>query len=378
MSYVLYIWEHPPAAPLPATIPEAARCVGLLRQSKPGHNPKFLALAKSLTARYPALNELPSNEDGEPPDADEYAWVDGELTGETDEAVFNLGLSTGMLDEVRPFVIEEALKLGLNIVDVQAGEVFLADGRTLAVTKKAVNPVPPPEEKKELPKVRDLLRQVAERWAPLMKEHGYSYRKGGVVFKRKFAGGWQELGLDANGDFGAVCCWFGLRLVARLNEVSDLSNRVEGISPQAIAEAHEEVGWRPTLMMSQTRAMCPIAPRPFLDQSGGYQVTSVGQIEPMIEHVGELLKTFWLPMLERCETVAGIDDLLNGEYRAPRTGMRVFYAANNAGDHIIAAFLAGNPRLEEICAAEERTGFKNREGLLRCIEYVRQNFHGEG
>lgn len=373
MSYVLYIWEHPSAAPLPATIPEAARCVGLLRQSKPGPNSKFMALAKNLTARYPALNELPPSEDGEPPDADEYAWVDGELTGETDEAVFNLGLSTGMLDEVRPFVIEETLKLGLNIVDVQAGEVFLADGRTLAVTKKEVNPVPPPEEKRELPKTRELLRHVAERWAPLMKEHGYTHRKGSIRFTRRFDGGWQELYLETNGESWPIGCRFGVGISARLNAISDLNEQISGDEPSQIAERREEIGLATTVLAMQTRSMCPMEPQPFIDRWDAYYVTDCSQIEPMLAHIGEMLRTFWLPMLKKSETIDGVDDLLNRPYFDARHNCKVFYARDDGGCDVLAAYLVGNPRLEDICAEKERFAAANNwSDAIRCIEYVRQ------
>ena len=127
MSYVLHIWEQPAGQPWPSSIEEANSALTSLSRKTTGQNPKFLALATRLTARYPCIC---SPEAEEMPES-EWAWSDGPLDGKTEHAKYSIGLNTDMLKKARQFVFDQALQLELNIMDEQAGQVLLANGRLL-------------------------------------------------------------------------------------------------------------------------------------------------------------------------------------------------------------------------------------------------------
>lgn len=78
-----------------------------------------MRLAQRLMQRYP-WDESSMAESS-------CAWTDVELTGETEEAVFNIGITSEMLDEVLPVVVTEANALGLHVLDYQSGNIHLAD-----------------------------------------------------------------------------------------------------------------------------------------------------------------------------------------------------------------------------------------------------------
>lgn len=128
MSYVVSVWEQPAGTPPPASIEEAVQLVDRLCDGQPGQNPKFILLAQRLTRRYPCITTLDEDEIPQ----EQWAWSDGPLDGKTDDAVLNLGLTSDMADEVQPFVAVTANALGLNVLDPQGGDVYLADGRVIS------------------------------------------------------------------------------------------------------------------------------------------------------------------------------------------------------------------------------------------------------
>lgn len=127
MSYVIYLWEPPAGQPLPANIAEAVAQVDGQRDHNTGPNPKFAALAARLSEGYPGRKK---GADGEP---ERMPWRGERIDGQTVRAVLNLGLTTRSLDKERPFAIKVATALGLCVMDEQAGEVFLPNGRFLSV-----------------------------------------------------------------------------------------------------------------------------------------------------------------------------------------------------------------------------------------------------
>lgn len=128
MSYVVGIWEQPAGVPLPTSVDAAVKLLDELYKEQPGQNPKFIILAQRLTRRFPCLTTVDYDEIPE----SERAWVDGPFDGICDDRVFNLGLNRDVLDVVQPFVVVTANALGLNVMDDQAGDVYLADGTVLS------------------------------------------------------------------------------------------------------------------------------------------------------------------------------------------------------------------------------------------------------
>jgi hypothetical protein len=89
--------------------------------------PEFPALAGQLTARYPCICSPEMEEVAE----EEWAWSDGPLDGDSETAVYGIGINHDRTDEVVPFVISTARALGLNVLDEQRGICFMKDGTVI-------------------------------------------------------------------------------------------------------------------------------------------------------------------------------------------------------------------------------------------------------
>jgi TPR repeat protein len=124
LSYVVQIWEQPAGTPLPDRAESVWHMLARLRDGPRRRSERFAALGRRLQVLYPESDDA---------DADDGAvWLDG-AAGDVDEPVWNLGLYAGdRLDEVQARVAVQAMALGLNMADEQAGDLFLADGRILS------------------------------------------------------------------------------------------------------------------------------------------------------------------------------------------------------------------------------------------------------
>ena len=127
MSYVVQIWEQPAGTPLPDSADSVWQMLARLRDGPRRRSERFAALGRRLQALYPESDDTDADA------ADDGAvWLDG-AAGDGDEPVWNLGLYAGhRLDEVQARVAVQAMALGLNMADEQAGDLFLADGRILS------------------------------------------------------------------------------------------------------------------------------------------------------------------------------------------------------------------------------------------------------
>lgn len=366
MSYVLNIWEQPPWLALPDDIQDVARMVGELHSRKLGVNPRFATLARTLLQRYPDLDSMPLEEDQDEPRFDECAWSDGSIDGHTSSAVLNIGINTSMRSEVQAFVVTVATQLGLCVLDHQAGAAYFPGGRVLSVPHPQTAPEP---EEEELPRSREVVRDIFDRLAPLMKAHGFKARKGNLEFKRSFSGGWQKIYLDYT-DMWPVSCNFSLNTSCRLDVVSDLAEEIS--SPNSSAENR---AIQPTAVASQQRWMADEQDYPkFLHHKGHYELRTPDDVEPAIAHLTRMLEQKIFPMLFACETLNGVDEALNPV--PPKKAILVGLGGNFTS--IIAAYLARNPRLEEIVAAVMPGTLRQNEGLQRCMAYVREQLAGKG
>jgi len=360
MSYVLHIWEKPSDQPWPTTVEEAAKRVEGLKRINPGQNPKFVALAKRLTERYPCITSRQAEEMPE----SELAWSDGPLDGKTANAVYGVGVRVALLGEVRPFVVDQAKLLGLNVFDPQAGEVFLANGKVLRVPFSSSVPAPE-KDYDDVPTGRDLERTVFERLVPFLNKHGYKARKTDRSFKQAFPGGWHSIRVFAL-DSWPLYSEFMIAVHSRFDAVTDLSVSIDDpdTSPEnARGRTTTALGMQKWLGASE------------LLHGGGstslqYKITSHAQIGMAMEHLFSNIEARLLPLLERYKTLEGLDALVNP---VPVTDSPFFTMYEVADKHIITAYLARNPRLESLCEmfmAKSRDQRK-RISLLKYVEYVR-------
>jgi hypothetical protein len=368
MSYTVQIWEKSLAHPLLANIDAAVQLVEELLEAHPGQNPKFMALVERLTQRYPCLNDMPVPDGADEIDFNQLAWTDGNIDGQFDDAVFVLGINTSIVDEVQPFVIQEATALGLCVLDEQAGEAYLPGGRVLSVPRLADAPVEPNQDDDELPKTREVLRIIFERLTPLLTQHGYKARKGNRTFKRIHPGGWHEIVVGSASDHWPTCCEIEIYASTRIHPITDLVCAVT--RPELSREWVEE---QPTGIAAQRNWMDDEAGGFIQSNTKNYKVHNLTEIEAVIAHLSVKLKTRLLPLLQQCETLEGMEGQLN-----PESSLHpIFHTLNGGKTNIIAAYLARSPRLEQLCKeltamSPKSTGY---EEVQRCIEYVHSHPH---
>lgn len=379
MSFVLQIWELPPGSAWPRTITEATALVSGLHGGGHGQNPKFIELARRLTARFPCITSDEGDEDG-------AAWTDGPLDGITDEAVYGVGLDTDRLEEVRPFVIETALALGLSIEDEQAGEYFLANGQVLSL--EAEWEAQRRAEAADLPSKEALSERVCADLADVLARHGFKRapqqdsRGAGyvsVAFMRRKLSGWHQLTVSVGSD----------------DKQRDIS--VEWIPchmPSSVLRNHIRYdGDVPADATDFTLGR--IAQHRWIDRAAGllepsrngdwlnYVVRRVDDIAPRVAHLVQQIESRLIPMVLSFDDPQAFDRLVNPD---PVTGS-VFHERyhDDGAHHIIAAYLADNPRLDLLCAefwdkTQQPTRFMEgmRLHLHKCITHVRANPRRKG
>lgn len=118
MSYTIAICVPP--------VPESDEAAwkeldGLIEQQ--GEVPaEFRTLIADLTSRYPCICDLPNDK------IDDGVWSDGPLRNNAGHKATVLGLAFSRADEVLPFVVATANRLGLVVFDWQTNRIHRADG----------------------------------------------------------------------------------------------------------------------------------------------------------------------------------------------------------------------------------------------------------
>lgn len=308
MSYILQIWQPAPDRPLPATIEEAvASCdAAELQADAPD---RFEKLARRLEHFLPPAGVLirQSGEDLEPADVD-CAWSEDEIgEGPFTDPVLVLGINSRMLDQVHAVVGREAPALGFAVLDPQAGRVWLPDGRSLATG------FPPPRDESAvdpnelMSSKRELLAVLVEGLAPLMRSHGYKVNKAKASFSQSFPGGWHRIEVYCAADRLPLSCKVELRAYTHLDAVTDLAFAIARpeADPAFVRESE-------TALALQKRwyrePPCAIVPCQLMKQ---YELKSRTHIEPVLTHMRNRLQELLLPQLKACETLAGLNALMN-------------------------------------------------------------------
>ncbi|WP_284618923.1 tetratricopeptide repeat protein [Aquabacterium humicola] len=125
MSYVVQVWAQPEDVTLPGSLDATVALVDYLQQRRPSPvsaGMHFATLAEQLRQRYPVTPDQPG------------VWSDALRVPPAGHAVWPIGLArSDRLDEVQLTVVARALALGLNVLDEQAAEAHLSDGRVYAI-----------------------------------------------------------------------------------------------------------------------------------------------------------------------------------------------------------------------------------------------------
>ncbi|WP_418132854.1 hypothetical protein ABL849_00040 [Variovorax sp. 375MFSha3.1] len=130
MSYDLRVWERPVGQADPVSFEEASRTLLELERLEPGPNPKFIALAEQMAARYPVMGQEAAVERDDDSDA---IWISDPVAGARGctSAVWAFELPTEDHVHALRFVVERANALGLTVFDDQLGMVFISPDRVL-------------------------------------------------------------------------------------------------------------------------------------------------------------------------------------------------------------------------------------------------------
>lgn len=124
MSYVLTVWPQDPLKPWPTDCDRARAQLAPAQAAAPpaSHDPRLLAFAQALEARFPSQGDDDDVYDNRLPDPDRDApqgWL-------------NIGLhDSDERDAACAHAVVQANDRGLNLFDLQSGDVFLANGVAL-------------------------------------------------------------------------------------------------------------------------------------------------------------------------------------------------------------------------------------------------------
>lgn len=320
MSFVLHFWEHPAGQPRPTDIWEASKQFDALQELSPGQNPRFIALARALTRRYPCL----CSAEAEEMDQDELVWLDGPLDGRTDDAVYGLGIRSQFIDPVRSFVIAEANRFGLNVMDEQAGEAFLADGTLLSVWDPRARPV-------RADGLRIRLNVFASK---MLARHGFRPRDGAEHFlSRETPEGWQAIVLTVHGENAFT-----------LDGLGQQRQAIELLNTLVTLPAPEKIDTAVNYAVMQQKWVDPNERT--LNAARQFTADNMQELETVLDRALAHVQKDLLPLLDKCTRLAGlIDEVCTVPLSASK-----FFSDGPWSCHALAlAYLANHPQLQAMC-----------------------------
>jgi hypothetical protein len=279
MSYVIQIWKYPDGHPLPKTASEAVDCVSAIGEET-RVCAQFRVLARNLTARYPCI----CSPEIEQVDEEKWAWSEGPLDGNTDTAVYAIGLNRDRVDEVMPFVIITALALGLNVLDEQCGRFFLAKTATPATDLR------PPLPENE---VRRLFLEALE---AILAKYGFVPGHQTGRFEREFPGGFQRI-IAPTWDFKPSYP-FALMVEVQFACINDTAKRVFGANFAKPPGLFNMIGH---LVYPQDR------------QKHSLPIRSISDMDAAMRVVAITVDTKIMPFLDRLNTVVEFERFINAD-----------------------------------------------------------------
>lgn len=277
MSFVVHIWEYP----APQDSAEAELILETLEGERGPQNPRFIQLARALTAEYPCITTLDDAEAQE-----RGVWTDGPLDGVTDSGVYGLGILSQHIDSVFPFVCDKANELGLNAYEMVNGSIHRADGTVL-------------EHDFDAGKARlsstglDLTRLaglMVAQLAPLAA--GLGFRRVGYGLVRGIEGGWQALAAELSEVEGQVTASVALKTC-----FYDVMRRVHAIDR---ARRAGDAGGMTFGLSTAEYHKAPV------------MVSGPDDFLPAMRTLASIVKERLMPAAEQGATLAGLDALMNG------------------------------------------------------------------
>jgi hypothetical protein len=124
VSYIFHVWEHPRGGRPPANPEQASQFITVASNIETDLNPKYIAFAKAITARYPDLESMPDTGD----DSDMGVWTDSPIDGKTECAIYAIGVLSDRLElDLLWSIVHAAYDQGLHVFDMQSASLFFPD-----------------------------------------------------------------------------------------------------------------------------------------------------------------------------------------------------------------------------------------------------------
>lgn len=358
MSYILKIWEPSGRQPVPRDIAAVLDLVEALEQGPVRPSRRFSSLLRHLTGRFPDI----TSPEAEALPESEWAWSDGPLSEAAQDTVMVLGLRTGKLDEVQPFVVELATGLGFAVLDPQAGAAWFPGNVQVGGDAQAT-PARSGAASDRLD-CSDTALLLFDALSPALSAAGFKPARSTRRWRRTDDAGWQEVILMAE-DHGRGACGFFLMCTIRLHAIAELHAR---LFLQGLPEKQRQL--LPTLAIRQDAWLSEAAPL-VAGPDRDYYVKEPTQVTRLAGQIVADCRTHLLPLLESARSVEGLDRLLNPEPLQRSVFFRGYGARFDV--HVWAAYLARNPRLEALCehVLANVRGEENAQPARTCIGYVR-------
>lgn len=192
MSYVVRVWERPVDWPMPANFDEALAQLDRLDELPEAPSAKLTLFAQRLQARWPhhPASHAPPTWEGEP--------IDRDVAG----PVWNLGVAErDRLDEVQAVLVTDAVAMGLNVLDEQAGEIHLGNGTVHAVPGSEMRAA--------------CVRALAARILGDLPAARAEFRRLALAGNRYAQVQWAQMFLQGQGERRDVACGLALILAAQ-------------------------------------------------------------------------------------------------------------------------------------------------------------------
>lgn len=293
MSYVIHVFAATP----PSTLGEALAQFQRLPEQQAPPNPRFVQLAQALIARFPS--EVGGQEPLHP------LWLEAVPDGDTDgSAVYSLGLYDGGIERLLPALVSEALKLGLCVLDEQAGRCYVPDAWVLTESGrhrlKFQTPRRPPADEAVVPETltavwvcRRLLAVLGAVLAPEGFAGSIRGRGESVTFTRSTEAGLQHvwLGVAYDADV-SLSASLELELPYELHRACLLQHRIT-----CRVDAHTAL---------QTYQEYHERRRPVEDRFGFTISMSPKEFDAQTLAILSCLRDEYLPLLKACSNVSGI------------------------------------------------------------------------
>ena len=293
MSYVIHVFEAAPPSGLGEALAQFERLSG--QQAPP--NPAFVRLAQTLIARFPS--EVGGQEPLHP------LWLETVPDGDTvGSAVYSLGLHDGGLPRLLPALVSEALKLGLCVLDEQAGRCYVPDAWVLTDSGRHrlrfQAPPPPPADDTVVPAdltavwiCRRLLAVLGAALAPEGFVGSVGGRGESLTFTRSTAAGLQHVSLGVSHDIDVnLSASLEPELPYELHRACLAQNRIVcRVGAHAALQPYQEYGESQRPVEDRFGFTISMSPKGFDDQAGA---------------IVRCLREEHLPLLQACSDVPGI------------------------------------------------------------------------